>query len=156
MRVAEASAAVPQSPEEAWDLLIGDQMHQLAEMAQFFLLPACSVLVTRRVGAPARTPAFIYPSLGQLPHATALGGAYSRSSHQSLVEGASMIGTRVRVCEHHRIAERRGMFGKVVGYYGGDDCVAVEVRLSDGECRVFWPADLEEISPPSPSSWWRP
>jgi hypothetical protein len=34
MRVAEASAVVPQSPEEAWDLLIGDQMHQLVEMSE--------------------------------------------------------------------------------------------------------------------------
>jgi hypothetical protein len=32
LRVAEASAVVPLSPEEAWDLLIGDQMHQLVEM----------------------------------------------------------------------------------------------------------------------------
>jgi Polyketide cyclase / dehydrase and lipid transport len=32
MRVAEASAVVPLSPEEAWDLLIGDQMHRLVEM----------------------------------------------------------------------------------------------------------------------------
>ena len=67
-----------------------------------------------------------------------------------------MIGTRVRVCEHHRMAERRGMVGKVVGCYGGDDYVALEVRLSDGECRLFWPGDLEEISPPLPSPWWRP
>jgi hypothetical protein len=67
-----------------------------------------------------------------------------------------MIGTRVRVCEHHRMAERRGMVGKVVGCYGGDDYVALEVRLSDGECRLFWPGDLEEISSPSLPLWWRP
>jgi hypothetical protein len=66
-----------------------------------------------------------------------------------------MPGTRVRVRQRHRIAERRGMVGKVVSYYGGDDCAAVEVRLSDGEHRLFWPRDLEEISPPSPSAWWR-
>lgn len=34
MRVAEASAVVPLSPEEAWDLLLGDQMHQLVEMPE--------------------------------------------------------------------------------------------------------------------------
>jgi hypothetical protein len=34
MRVAEASAVVPLSPEEAWDVLIGDQMHQLVEMPE--------------------------------------------------------------------------------------------------------------------------
>ena len=32
MRVVEASAVVPLSPEEAWDLLIGDQMQRLVEM----------------------------------------------------------------------------------------------------------------------------
>jgi uncharacterized protein YndB with AHSA1/START domain len=31
MRVVEASAIVPLSPEEVWDLLIGDKMHQLVE-----------------------------------------------------------------------------------------------------------------------------
>jgi hypothetical protein len=61
-----------------------------------------------------------------------------------------MIGTRVRVRERHRMTERRGMVGEVVGYYGGDDYVALEVRLSDGECRLFWPGDLEEISSPPP------
>jgi uncharacterized protein YndB with AHSA1/START domain len=34
MRVAKASAVVPLSPEEAWDVLIGDQMHQLVEMPE--------------------------------------------------------------------------------------------------------------------------
>jgi hypothetical protein len=67
-----------------------------------------------------------------------------------------MIGTRVRVREHHRITERRGKVGEVVDYYGGDDYVALEVRLSDGECRLFWPGDLEEISSPSLPLWWRP
>jgi hypothetical protein len=67
-----------------------------------------------------------------------------------------MIGMRVRVREHHRRVERRGMVGKVVGCYGGDDYVAVEVLLSDGACLVFWAGDLEEISPPASSPWWRP
>jgi hypothetical protein len=62
-----------------------------------------------------------------------------------------LIGTRVRVREHHRMTEWRGMVGKIVGYYGGaDDYVAVEVRLSGGDCRLFWLGDLEEISAPSP------
>jgi hypothetical protein len=34
MRVAEASAVMPLSPEEAWDVLIGGQMHQLVEMPE--------------------------------------------------------------------------------------------------------------------------
>jgi hypothetical protein len=58
-----------------------------------------------------------------------------------------MIGTKVRVREHDRIAEHQSRrVGEVVGYYSGDDYVALEVRLSDGECRLFRAVDLEEIS----------
>jgi hypothetical protein len=44
--------------------------------------------------------------------------------------------------------------GKIVGRYGGREHVAVEVRLSDGQRRLFWPSDLKVVSPPRP--WWRP
>ena len=57
-------------------------------------------------------------------------------------------GRRVRVMEHYRIEELRGLMGKVVARYGGEDYVAVDVRLADGEYRLFWPRDLEEISSP--------
>lgn len=67
-------------------------------------------------------------------------------------EGAC-IGTPVRVRERHRIADRRGMVGRVVDYYEGEDYMAVDVRLSDGQRRLFWPEDLEEIS--TSQSWWR-
>jgi hypothetical protein len=62
-------------------------------------------------------------------------------------------GARVRVMDHHRVEERRGLVGKVVARYGGEDYVAVNVRLADGQDRLFWPRDLEEISPPK--AWWR-
>ncbi len=64
------------------------------------------------------------------------------------------IGMKVRVGELHRIAERRGMVGRIVGRYGGEDYVALDVRFMDGQHRLFWPGDLEEIVPPRPS-WWR-
>jgi len=41
-------------------------------------------------------------------------------------------GTRVRIMEHHRVQERRGLLGKIVGRYGGEEYVAVEVRLAHG------------------------
>jgi hypothetical protein len=63
-------------------------------------------------------------------------------------------GMRVRVMEHHRVQERRGLMGKVVARYGGEEYVAVDVRLADGQYRLFWPRDLEEISSP-PKAWWR-
>ena len=64
------------------------------------------------------------------------------------------VGMKVRVCEHHRISERRGMVGRIVSRYGGEEYVAVDVRLADGQYRLFWPRDLEEISSP-PKAWWR-
>ena len=55
-------------------------------------------------------------------------------------------GMRVRVTEHHRVEERRGLMGTVVARYGGEEYVAVDVRLADGQYRLFWPRDLEWIS----------
>jgi hypothetical protein len=63
-------------------------------------------------------------------------------------------GTRVRVMEHHRVQERRGFMGKVEARYGGEHYIAVDVRLADGQLRLFGPRDLEEI-PPAGSRWWR-
>jgi hypothetical protein len=62
-------------------------------------------------------------------------------------------GTTVRVHERHRIAERRGMVGRIADPYGRDGYMAVDVRFSGGPRRLFWPEDLEEISSPRP--WWR-
>ena len=66
---------------------------------------------------------------------------------------ACFVGTKVRVRQEHRILERRGMVGKVVGRYGGEEYVAVDVRFSDGRRRLFWPSDLEEIASAQPSLW---
>ena len=63
------------------------------------------------------------------------------------------IGARVRVRSRHRLAERRGMVGRVAGRYGGNGYVAVDVSFSGGQRRLFRPEDLEEILPPQP--WWR-
>ncbi len=60
---------------------------------------------------------------------------------------------RVKVREHHRIEERRGLLGKVMGTCGGEEYTAVEVLFPDGQRRLFWPGDLEEVS--SPQRWWR-
>jgi hypothetical protein len=58
------------------------------------------------------------------------------------------IGTTVRVREHHRIAERRGMVGVVADHYRGDGYMVVDVVFSDRLRWLFWPEDLEEISSP--------
>ncbi len=47
------------------------------------------------------------------------------------------VGTKVRVRQEHRILERRGMVGKVVGRHGGEEYVVVDVRFSDGQRRLF-------------------
>ena len=57
-------------------------------------------------------------------------------------------GTRVRVMGHHRVEERRGLVGKVVANYGGEQYIAVDVRLAMAQYRLFWPMDLEEIPLP--------
>jgi hypothetical protein len=66
-------------------------------------------------------------------------------------EETCFVGTKVRVRQEHRILKRRGMVGKIVGRYGGEEYVAIDVRFSDGQRRPFWPCDLEEIAPPKPS-----
>ena len=63
-------------------------------------------------------------------------------------------GMRVKVRERHRIEERRGLVGKVVGTYGGEEFTAVEVVFPNGQRRLFWPADLEEVAFPQ-RRWWR-
>jgi hypothetical protein len=45
------------------------------------------------------------------------------------------------------------MVGEVVGRYGGEEYVAVDVRFPDGRHRLFWPSDLAEIASPLPSLW---
>jgi hypothetical protein len=69
-----------------------------------------------------------------------------------LKEEAVRAGMRVKVRDHHRIEKRRGLLGKVVGTYGGEEYTAVEVLFPDGQRRLFWPSDLEEVSPTKP--WW--
>ena len=54
----------------------------------------------------------------------------------------------VMVREQYRIAERRGMVGRIVDHYGGEGYMAVDVRFSGGQRRLFWPEDLEVISSP--------
>ena len=61
---------------------------------------------------------------------------------------------RVKVRERHRIEERRSLVGKVAGTYGGEEFTAVEVVFPNGQRRLFWPADLEEVSSPQ-RRWWR-
>jgi len=74
-------------------------------------------------------------------------------------EERAIVGTRVRVLEHHRRGALWGLEGKVVGRYGGRGHVAVEdVRLSDGGRWLLWARDLEEVPegvPRAPPRRWR-
>jgi hypothetical protein len=56
------------------------------------------------------------------------------------------MGMRVKVADHHRIEQRRGLDGKVMGRYGGEEHVVVDVLFPDGRQRLFRPEDLEEIA----------
>ena len=62
-------------------------------------------------------------------------------------------GARVRFMDNHRVAERQGLVGKIVVRYGGEEYVAVNVRLAVGQYRLFWTRALEEISPPREARW---
>ena len=64
------------------------------------------------------------------------------------------VGMRAKVQERHRIVERRGLIGKVVGRYGGKEYVVVDLRFADERSRLFRPADLEEVEAPR-RRWWR-
>jgi hypothetical protein len=70
-----------------------------------------------------------------------------KESAKSLTPEQARPGTQVRVMEHHRVEGCRGLVGTVVARYGGEDYMAVDMRLADGQLRLFWPRDLEEISP---------
>jgi hypothetical protein len=70
-----------------------------------------------------------------------------------MISTGAQVGARVRVSEHHRIAQRRGRVGRIVGRFGGEEFVAIDVRFADGEHRLFWPDDLEEVRSPRPSGW---
>ena len=66
------------------------------------------------------------------------------------------VGIEVKVDDLHPIAYRRGIVGTIVGLWGGEEPVAVDVRCADGRHRLFCPYDLEEIAtppPPARSSW---
>jgi hypothetical protein len=67
----------------------------------------------------------------------------------------ALVGMAVRVREHHRIAKRRGTVGEVVGHYGAEEYLAMDVRFSDGSQRLFWPEDLVDAPSSSQPSWWR-
>jgi hypothetical protein len=58
------------------------------------------------------------------------------------------IGTTVRVREHQRIAVLSSMVGRIADCYGAEGYMAVDVHFPDGEWRLLWPEDLEEISSP--------
>jgi hypothetical protein len=47
------------------------------------------------------------------------------------------IGATVRVRDHHRIAKRRGMVGRITDHYGREGYMAVDVRFSGGQLRLF-------------------
>ena len=78
----------------------------------------------------------------------------SASRRQNTIKPQEVrVGMRVKVADHHRIEQRRGLVGKVVGRYGGEEHVVVDVRFPDGRQWLFQPEDLEEITSPRP--WWR-
>jgi hypothetical protein len=63
------------------------------------------------------------------------------------------VGIKVKVREDHRVSELRGTVGKVVGSYGGEELMVLNVHFPDGRCQLFWPGDLDDVASSEP--WWR-
>jgi hypothetical protein len=63
------------------------------------------------------------------------------------------VGMKVRVREDHMISELRGTVGKVVGSYGGEELLVLDVHFPDGRYQLLWPGDLDHVGSPGP--WWR-
>jgi hypothetical protein len=64
----------------------------------------------------------------------------------------ALVGTKVKVREDHRVSELRGTVGKVVGSYGGEELMVLNVHFPDGRYQLFWPGDLDDAASPEP---WR-
>jgi hypothetical protein len=62
------------------------------------------------------------------------------------------VGMKVRVRQDHRVKELRGTVGKVVGSYGGEQLMVLDVHFPDGRYQLLWPGDLDDVA--SPESWW--
>ena len=63
------------------------------------------------------------------------------------------VGIKVKVREDHRVPELRGTVGEVVGSYGGEELMVLNVHFPDGRYRLFWPGDLDDVASSEP--WWR-
>jgi hypothetical protein len=72
-----------------------------------------------------------------------------------MLSEAARIGKRVRIRQDHRSVPLRGLVGTIEKRWGNPDYVALDVMLDAGGSELFWPRDLEEISPSSPKAWWR-
>jgi hypothetical protein len=59
----------------------------------------------------------------------------------------------VEVPAEKELAPEPFLVGRIVGRYGGEEYVAVDVSFGDRHYQLFSPKDLEEISSPQP--WWR-
>jgi hypothetical protein len=57
-----------------------------------------------------------------------------------------LVGIEVKVADSHPISYRRGMVGTIVGRWGGEEFVAVDVHCAADRHRLFYPYDLEEIT----------
>jgi hypothetical protein len=64
------------------------------------------------------------------------------------------VGMKVRVRDDHRISELRGTVGKVVGSYGGEELMVLDVHFPDGRYQLLWPGDLDDVGSPA-EPWWR-
>jgi hypothetical protein len=56
------------------------------------------------------------------------------------------IGLRVRVWEGHRSPHLRGKKGTITHRWGDPNYVVLDVRLDDGNEKLFWHHELEKVA----------
>ena len=68
----------------------------------------------------------------------------------------AQVGMRVRVQADYRDPQRRGSVGTIQKRYGVPEYTAFEVLFPDGQTKLFWEHQLEEVREPSsrPKRWW--
>ena len=54
-------------------------------------------------------------------------------------------GGRVRVAQSDISPQLRGMLGTIETCYGHPEYLALDVRLDDGQCELFWAHGLQKV-----------
>lgn len=63
------------------------------------------------------------------------------------------VGGKVRIVEGYRDPKMRGRSGRIAQKYGHPDRSALEVIFEDGESKLFWFHELDEVKEEQPAGY---